>query len=250
METNATYLVIAADGPQYGFITESELRVWIQERRVGGQNQAWLQGSPDWKPLADHASFRGLFPPSPPAAPPRPLLHAAPPIAPARVTPRGQAPLTQPSPQKSNIRPKLVRFILGTLGAICLIAAAIYDFHEQAQKREEAKLRADYEKLMKPKTESSRQQAEVSQKRLQERTFDTQEMSFLKNNNWRAAILRFQEEPLVVSETSIEEVTKNGPAMRATIGKVCRFSGEVSEIMPMPQNAGMDGAWTGLVLLY
>ena len=70
MTSNPTYLVIADDGTQYGPITESDLRVWIQERRVQGHNQALLEGSAEWKPLAGHPQFCRLFAPPPP--PPRP----------------------------------------------------------------------------------------------------------------------------------------------------------------------------------
>jgi len=64
-------MVVADDGAQYGPISEADLRTWIREQRVQGHNQALLEGSPEWKPLADHPAFRGLFgPPSPPQ--PRP----------------------------------------------------------------------------------------------------------------------------------------------------------------------------------
>lgn len=46
MTSPQTYLVIADDGAQYGPIAESDLRTWIQDRRVNGQNQAWQEGSP------------------------------------------------------------------------------------------------------------------------------------------------------------------------------------------------------------
>jgi hypothetical protein len=74
MATDPTYLVVADDGQQYGPISETDLRTWIREQRVQGHNQALLEGSPEWKPLADHPAFRGLFPPPPP---PQPRLGAA-----------------------------------------------------------------------------------------------------------------------------------------------------------------------------
>jgi hypothetical protein len=81
MTNPQTYLVIADDGAQYGPIPESDLRAWIQDRRVNGQNQAWQEGSADWKPLSEHAAFRGLFAP-PPLPAPMPRRPAAPPPAP------------------------------------------------------------------------------------------------------------------------------------------------------------------------
>lgn len=91
MTTNPqTYLVIADDGAQYGPITETDLRAWIQDRRVNGQNQAWQEGSADWKPLSEHVAFRGLFAPPPPPAPiPRP--HAPPPSPRYAATPKPAA---------------------------------------------------------------------------------------------------------------------------------------------------------------
>ena len=77
MTNPQTYLIIADDGVQYGPITESDLRAWIQDRRVNGQNQAWQEGSAEWKPLCEHATFRGSFAA---AAPPAPM--ARPPVAP------------------------------------------------------------------------------------------------------------------------------------------------------------------------
>jgi hypothetical protein len=69
MTASNTYLVIADDGTQYGPITEPDLRAWIQERRVGAHNQAWQEGAPEWKPLSEHAAFRGSFAPPPPPPP-------------------------------------------------------------------------------------------------------------------------------------------------------------------------------------
>lgn len=68
----ATYLVLGDDGTQYGPIDENELRTWIKEGRVKFQTQAWLEGSPEWKPLSEFPAFRGLFaPPPPPQAKPK-----------------------------------------------------------------------------------------------------------------------------------------------------------------------------------
>ena len=90
MTNPQTYLVIADDGAQYGPISETDLRAWIQDRRVNGQNQAWQEGSADWKPLSEHAAFRGSFAP---AAPPAPMSRppAAPPPTRHAVTQRATA---------------------------------------------------------------------------------------------------------------------------------------------------------------
>jgi hypothetical protein len=82
ISSTPSYLVLADDGNQYGPITESDLRAWIKEGRVQGHNQAWLQGSPNWKPLSEHSAFRDSLPPPPPVAtrppiPPRPVSAVA-----------------------------------------------------------------------------------------------------------------------------------------------------------------------------
>lgn len=82
MTPNPTYLVLADDGSgtQYGPISESELRTWIKDGRVLRETQVWLEGSPDWKPLAELPAFRGMFAPPPQAKPktvsePQPKRH-------------------------------------------------------------------------------------------------------------------------------------------------------------------------------
>jgi hypothetical protein len=46
------YKIIGADGKEYGPISADQMRQWISEGRVNGQTMVLLEGTADWKPLA------------------------------------------------------------------------------------------------------------------------------------------------------------------------------------------------------
>jgi hypothetical protein len=67
------YKVIGADQKEYGPITADQLRQWITQNRVNSQTKVQVEGSAEWKLLADIPEFaealRSRVPPAPAAAP-------------------------------------------------------------------------------------------------------------------------------------------------------------------------------------
>jgi hypothetical protein len=65
------YTILGHDGRPYGPVTLEQLRQWVAEGRVNAQTKAWIEGTPNWKPLGDFPELVSVFPPPPPLAPPR-----------------------------------------------------------------------------------------------------------------------------------------------------------------------------------
>jgi hypothetical protein len=61
------YKIIGADQKEYGPVTAEQLRQWIAEGRAGGQSSVQLEGTTEWKPLADFPEFADVLAPKPPA---------------------------------------------------------------------------------------------------------------------------------------------------------------------------------------
>lgn len=55
------YKIIGGDQKQYGPISADDVRRWILEGRLNGQTLAWVEGSPEWKPLASFPEFYETF---------------------------------------------------------------------------------------------------------------------------------------------------------------------------------------------
>ncbi len=70
----ANYFIIGGDGKQYGPVSAEDLRRWIPENRVQAQTQAQLEGTTEWRTLAEIPEFAGAFP----ALTPPPLPAGAP----------------------------------------------------------------------------------------------------------------------------------------------------------------------------
>src|SRR5438477_7401208 len=51
------FKIIGGDQREYGPITVEDVRRWIQEGRLSGHSLAWIEGSPDWKPLSSYPEF-------------------------------------------------------------------------------------------------------------------------------------------------------------------------------------------------
>jgi hypothetical protein len=51
------YLIIGADGQQYGPVTAEQLRQWIAEGRANAETRTRAEGSTEWKPLSEFAEF-------------------------------------------------------------------------------------------------------------------------------------------------------------------------------------------------
>lgn len=60
----ARYLIIGADGKEYGPVSADQLRQWINEGRVNGETRVRTENSLQWIPLS---SIPGFVPPSAPA---------------------------------------------------------------------------------------------------------------------------------------------------------------------------------------
>lgn len=55
------YRIIGADGKEYGPVTAEQLRQWITEGRANADTRTLLEGTSDWKRLADFPEFSLLF---------------------------------------------------------------------------------------------------------------------------------------------------------------------------------------------
>src|SRR5438132_10632853 len=64
------YKIIGADGKEYGPISAEQLRQWIVEGRANAQTRVLLEGTADWKTLAEIPEFAAnLSAPAPGFAP-------------------------------------------------------------------------------------------------------------------------------------------------------------------------------------
>ena len=55
------YKIIGADGKEYGPISAEQLRQWIAEGRANGQTRVLLEGTADWKTLAEIPEFAAIL---------------------------------------------------------------------------------------------------------------------------------------------------------------------------------------------
>ena len=55
------YIIIGADGREYGPVSADQLRQWIAEGRANGQSKVRLEGNPEGKPLREFSEFASLF---------------------------------------------------------------------------------------------------------------------------------------------------------------------------------------------
>src|SRR5215831_15202594 len=69
------YKIIGADQREYGPVSAEQLRQWIAEGRAGPQSRVCLEGTTDWKSLAEFPEFADALatassqtPPLPPSA--------------------------------------------------------------------------------------------------------------------------------------------------------------------------------------
>jgi hypothetical protein len=64
------YIILGADGREYGPVSSDQLRQWIAEGRANAQTRVRAEGSTDWKLLGELAEFASLLsaqPVTPPA---------------------------------------------------------------------------------------------------------------------------------------------------------------------------------------
>ena len=59
------YRIIGTDGKEYGPISAEQLRAWITEGRVNGQTRILVEGTLEWKTVADLPEFAGSVPNAP-----------------------------------------------------------------------------------------------------------------------------------------------------------------------------------------
>ena len=65
------YLIIGGDGKEYGPVSESEVRHWIQQGRADGNTRIKEANAADWSRLRDLKEFEpNLAPPADPTSPP------------------------------------------------------------------------------------------------------------------------------------------------------------------------------------
>jgi hypothetical protein len=57
------YRIIGADGREYGPVSTEQLRQWIAESRVNQQTRVRVEGSTEWKSLADFPELASMAPP-------------------------------------------------------------------------------------------------------------------------------------------------------------------------------------------
>lgn len=55
------YRILGADGREYGPIQAEQLRRWVAEGRANAETKTLVEGSTEWKPLAQFAEFSFLF---------------------------------------------------------------------------------------------------------------------------------------------------------------------------------------------
>lgn len=70
------FTIIGADGREYGPVSADQVKAWVAAGRANGQTRARAADSTEWKPLADHPEFAGVFAGQPPPAVPAPAVNA------------------------------------------------------------------------------------------------------------------------------------------------------------------------------
>ena len=60
-----TYRIIGADGKEYGPISVDQMRQWVTEGRVNMQTRVLVEGTTDWKTVADLPEFAKPVTPAP-----------------------------------------------------------------------------------------------------------------------------------------------------------------------------------------
>jgi len=60
------YKIIGGDGKEYGPVAAEQLRQWIAEGRANARTSARLEGTSEWKPLAQFPEFSAAFGSQPP----------------------------------------------------------------------------------------------------------------------------------------------------------------------------------------
>jgi hypothetical protein len=73
------FKILGADQKEYGPVTSDQLRQWIAEGRVNAQTRVLLEGTTDWKPLAEFFEFAKVLKAASPAAMIPPLAPPSPP---------------------------------------------------------------------------------------------------------------------------------------------------------------------------
>ena len=76
----AVYKIIGADGKEYGPISGEQVRQWMAEGRVNAASRIQVEGSNQWKLVAEVPEFAGALPAQ--AAHPAPIVMMAAPAAP------------------------------------------------------------------------------------------------------------------------------------------------------------------------
>jgi uncharacterized protein DUF4190/uncharacterized protein DUF4339 len=67
------YKIIGANNAQYGPVSVEQIRAWLEQGRVNSQTRVQVEGSTEWKTLAELSEFRGFLPSgasAPPVLPP------------------------------------------------------------------------------------------------------------------------------------------------------------------------------------
>jgi hypothetical protein len=62
------YIIIGADGREYGPVTSDQLRQWITEGRANAQSKVRSENSSEWKLLSEFTEFGPLFSTAQPAS--------------------------------------------------------------------------------------------------------------------------------------------------------------------------------------
>ena len=75
------FTIIGADGREYGPVAADQVKGWVAAGRANGQTKAKLEGSADWKALADFPEFADVF--AAPMPPPTASAVPAGPVDPA-----------------------------------------------------------------------------------------------------------------------------------------------------------------------
>src|SRR5437773_1328609 len=82
------FKIKGSDGNEYGPVSADVIRQWISERRAGAQTRVQVEGSADWKALAELPEFAAALATQLPVAPPSasPPGGRAMPSAPSRTS--------------------------------------------------------------------------------------------------------------------------------------------------------------------
>jgi hypothetical protein len=72
------YRIIGADGKEYGPISKDQMRQWMAEGRVNNQTRVLLEGTTEWKTVADMPELTAPAPSAVGAVPPPPMTGLPP----------------------------------------------------------------------------------------------------------------------------------------------------------------------------